>query len=48
MWVRGESGAASVSFDNGSFGDFSDVGNLVRDVTLRIWCFPGEFRILRN
>ena len=26
MWAWGERGAESVSFDDGSFGDFSDVG----------------------
>ena len=36
---RGGRGAESISFNNESFGDFSEVVNHVRDVTLReMWC----------
>ena len=42
MWVRGERGAENVSFDNESFGYFSEVGYYVRDVTL------GDVVVWRN
>ena len=41
MWVRGERGAWIGSFDNESFGDFSEVGRHVRDVTLEDVVFCG-------
>ena len=41
MWVRGERGAESVSFDNESFGDFSEVRHHVRDLTLGDLVFCG-------
>ena len=34
VWVHGGRGAESVSFDDESFGDFSEVGYHVRDVAL--------------
>ena len=46
MWVRGGRGTESVSFDTESFGDFSNVGYHVRDVTLVVWCFAEQFRII--
>ena len=35
MWVSEGRGAESVSFNKESFGDFSEVGHHVRDVTLK-------------
>ena len=34
MWVSGGIGAESVSFNDESFGDLSEVGRYVSDVTL--------------
>ena len=34
MWIKGGRGAESASFDNESFGGFSEVRYHVRDVTL--------------
>ena len=44
MSVSGGRGAESVSFDDVSFGDFSEVRNHVTDFNLGMWCFAEEFR----
>ena len=36
--IRRGRGAESVSFNNESFGGFSEIKNHVRDVTLGMWC----------
>ena len=41
MWVSGGRGAESFSLDDKSFGDFSQVGYHIRDVTLGDVVFCG-------